>query len=151
MHIRCHLAALGLAVLAGAAGAAEPPAPMSAEQRWASRLEMQKLMVQINGNLCAQKHPAKADGYGAGVKQWFARHDSEFKEALTARLRSGVIVSEQQMADLAAADAPALAAWLAGLGLSDKDAFSERYCDTFIGNLGSLPAIARPDAAAVAD
>ena len=143
MHIRFHLAALCLSVLAGAAGAAEPPAPLSAEQRWASRLEMQKLLVQINGDLCAQKNPAKAGGYGAGVKQWFARHDSEFKEAATARLRSGVIVGEQRMAELAAADAPALEAWLAGLGLSDKDAFSEHYCDTFIGNLGSLPAIPR--------
>ena len=143
MHIRYARAALGLLILAGAAGAAEPSAPMSAELRWATRLEMQKLLVQINGDLCAQKNPAKADGYGAGVKQWFARHDAEFKEALISRLRSGVIASEQQMAELAAADAPALDAWMAGLGLSDKDGFSEHYCDTFIGNLGSLPAIPR--------
>ena len=143
MHIRYARAALALLILAGAAGAAEPPAPLSAEQRWASRLEMQKLLVQFNGDLCAQKNPAKAGGYGAAVKQWFGRHDAEFKEALTARLRSGVIASEQQMAELAAADAPALEAWMAGLGLSDKDGFSEHYCDTFIGNLGALPAIPR--------
>ena len=143
MHIRFHRAALALWLLAGGAGAAEPAAPLSAEQRWASRLEMQKLLVQVNGDLCAQKVPAKAAGYGAAVKQWYARHDAEFKEALTARLRSGVLVTEQQMGELAAADAPALEAWLAGLGLSDKDRFSEHYCDTFTGNLDSLPSIPR--------
>ncbi len=135
--------ALALLLLAGAAGAAEAPAPMSAEQGWASRLEMRKLLVQVNGDLCAGKHPAKAAAYGAGVKQWNARHEGEFKEAITARLRSGVIVSEQQMGALAEQDAPALEAWMTGLGLSDKDGFSERYCDTFLGNLDSLPPIPR--------